>query len=121
MRRALWLGVGTVVLVIVLFLAVFPVGTYLGQRSQLRQESAQLARLRFENRALASKAAKLQTNGEIERIAREDYGLVKPGQEAYVILPAPSTTVPGCPTAAGGHAGGAGGGTGTVHACAAGH
>jgi cell division protein FtsB len=37
----------------------------------------------------------LHTDAAIERLAREQYNLVKPGEEAYAILPArpaPSTT-----------------------------
>ena len=32
----------------------------------------------------------LQTDAEIERIARRDLGLVYPGEEAYAILPRPA-------------------------------
>jgi hypothetical protein len=48
----------------VLAVAVFPTSTYLDQRSDTTAE-------------------------EIERLAREQYNLVFPGEEAYAVLPAP--------------------------------
>jgi cell division protein FtsB len=44
---------------------------------------------------LARESKRLSTDSEIERLAREKYGLVKPGERPFVILPAPtSTTAP---------------------------
>lgn len=90
MRRAVWMAVASVVLVGVAFVTVFPTGTYLHQRQSLTQVQAQLAQLRRQDRALSEQAAQLDTNAEIARLARQDYGLVLPGQEAYAILPRPA-------------------------------
>ncbi|HZT65368.1 MAG TPA: septum formation initiator family protein [Acidimicrobiales bacterium] len=89
MRRALWPLVVSVVAVAAMFLFVFPTRTYLGQRASLAKESQQVTMLSVQNRQLSQQVALLNTDAEIERLARQDYGLVRPGQEAYAILPAP--------------------------------
>lgn len=89
-RRALWGVVAGVVVAVGLFLFGYPTRTYLEQRAQLTQEQAKLERLASQNQSLSAEASRLQSTGEIERIARQNYGLVQPGQEAYAILPSPS-------------------------------
>ena len=53
--------------------------------------------LKTENKSLDQRVARLQDDAEIERLAREQYGLVKPGEEAYAILPSPSPAPPPTP------------------------
>ena len=45
--------------------------------------------LRAQNAAYEERIERLQTVEEIERLAREQYNLVFPGEEAYAVLPAP--------------------------------
>jgi hypothetical protein len=70
----------------VLALAVFPTTAWLDQRRNRESLTAQLSTLNEENRAFEARAAELQSDEEIERLARQ-YNLVKPGEEAYFILP----------------------------------
>lgn len=91
-RRALWGVMAGVVVAVGLFLFGYPTRTYLEQRAQLTQEQAKLDQLTAQNQTLSGQAARLQNTAEIERIARQDYGLVQPGQEAYAILPSPAST-----------------------------
>ena len=53
-----------------------------------------VAVLRDQNRQLEAEAARLQSPEEIERIARGQFNMVYPGEQAYKVLPAagPSTT-----------------------------
>jgi cell division protein FtsB len=88
MRKAAWPLVG-VTLVALLFLAVFPTRTYLAQRRDLAATERRLAVLASENKELAARVDRLNTDAEIERLAREQYNLVRPGEEAYAILPPP--------------------------------
>ena len=83
----------------VLALAVFPTQAYLAQRRHHDELTAQVADLEDKNQSLREKAAQLQTDEEIERLARLQYHLVRPGEEAYVILPddTPPTTAPPAP------------------------
>ena len=70
----------------VLILGVFPTKAWLDQRQQRKALAAQLATLSAENQTLEARAAQLQTDEEIERLARQ-YNLVKPGEETYFIVP----------------------------------
>ena len=45
--------------------------------------------LRDQNAAYEERIERLQTAEEIERLGREQYNLVFPGEEAYAVLPAP--------------------------------
>jgi cell division protein FtsB len=87
--RLLGLIVGSIALAALLFLFVLPSRTYLAQRHSLAAAQTRLKVFQSENAKLAASADKLQTDAEIERIAREQYGLVKPGEKAFLVTPAP--------------------------------
>jgi cell division protein FtsB len=92
LRRAAWPLLASVVFVGVLFVGVFPTRTFLAQRAAITHAQKQLDVLGKQNADLEAQAEKLQTNAEIERLAREQYNLVKPGEEAYAVLPPPSSS-----------------------------
>lgn len=94
MRRAAWSLIVCVVLVGMLFLFVFPTRTYVGQRRGLNDAQQRVEVLSEKNQELTSRVQRLNTDAEIERIAREQYNLVRPGEEAYAILPAPKPLEP---------------------------
>ncbi|MDP1820074.1 MAG: septum formation initiator family protein [Acidimicrobiales bacterium] len=73
----------------VLAVGVFPTGSFLDQRSDTAESQSRLEVLREQNEALEQRIGALQTDAEIERLAREQYNLVLPGEEAYAVLPAP--------------------------------
>ena len=88
MRRSSWLLVASVVaLAGVLFLFVFPTSSWLAQRRDRHQVEAELRRVTERNQRLERRVRLLRTPQEIERIAREKYNLVRPGEEAFAILP----------------------------------
>ena len=88
--RRVWPVLVAMVLVGVLFVAVFPTRTWLGQRHESAAATHQLQVLDSENAKLAARVKALKSDDEIERLAREQYNLVKPGEEAYALLPGPS-------------------------------
>ena len=93
---------GAVVVSAVVLFAWFPAGSLLSQRSNLAGTEAQLAALHKQDAALAQEKKNLSDVGEIGRIAREQYQLVSPGQQAYEVLPpsgaaAAGHAVPGDP------------------------
>ena len=93
------------VLVTVLFLGVllggvFPTRTWLAQRSATEGAEEQLAVLREQNDVLEERVALLHRDTEIERLAREQYNLVRPGEEAYAVLPPPASDLPPPPAEA---------------------
>jgi cell division protein FtsB len=89
--RLRWLGtrVGSVALSGVLVYAVFPVRTYLSQRSDTNRAREQLDVLSEENDRLEQRADELRDPETVEEIARRDHSLVMPGEESYAILPPP--------------------------------
>ena len=84
-------GPALVVLVLagILFVAVLPTRTLLQQRRDTKAATAELRELRERNEQLEERARRLRDPREIEQLAREQYGLVRPGEEPYVVLPAP--------------------------------
>ena len=94
LRRAVWPVLVLVVLIGVLFVAVFPTRTWWAQRSQMAAATEQLAVLEEQNALQEERVEALQSDDEIERLAREQYNLVRPGEEAYAMLPAARSATP---------------------------
>ncbi|HWC40285.1 MAG TPA: septum formation initiator family protein [Acidimicrobiales bacterium] len=86
-RRTIVLLVAAGATLALLVLVVFPTRSYLHERSNLNSAAHQLQSLNAQNRQLSDQIGRLNSDAEIERLARKDYGLVKPGEEAYAILP----------------------------------
>lgn len=91
--KPLLVAVAAVATIAVLAVYVFPTRTWLDQREALTETRTRLDELRAERQALESRIAELDTDAEIELIARSQYGLVLPGEEAYAVLPAPEAPV----------------------------
>ncbi len=90
---------GSVALAAVVLFAWFPASALLGQRSQVTSTEAQLRSLHAQDAALAQEKKNLSDPGEIGRIAREQYQLVNPGQQAYEVLPPSGAAATGTPYA----------------------
>jgi cell division protein FtsB len=88
-KRALGPALVVLVLVGILFVAVLPTRTLLQQRRDTKAATAELRELRERNARMEERAQRLRDPREIEQLAREQYGLVRPGEEPYVVLPAP--------------------------------
>lgn len=89
-RARAWLLVSVLALLGVLLLAVFPARAWVTQRQERQKVAVALREMAAQNRSLEDQAGLLQRDAEIERLARKDYNLVRPGEEAFAILP-PST------------------------------
>ena len=74
MRLTVKFGLAVLVLCGAVYLFAFPAPTYLAQKQA-------------ENTKLAAESAALQSDATIEKIARSEYGLVSPGQQAFMVLP----------------------------------
>ncbi len=103
-RRAVALRVSVAALVAVglLFVVVFPVSAWLDQRSTLDQSERRLQTLQRERKRLDRQAALITTPAEVEKIARERFGMVRQGEQAYAAVPGPAatpttTTLPSAP------------------------
>lgn len=99
LRRARLLLLGAVAVSAVILFAWFPASSLLSQRSDLAGTESQLTTLHSQDAALAQEKKNLSDAGEIGRIAREQYQLVSPGQQAYEVLPPTGSTAGGTPYA----------------------
>jgi cell division protein FtsB len=95
-RKQRWGWVLAVVLLGALALTVsgiLPFREMLTQQRAIDRAQEQLAALETENGTLTEDIAMLGTDEEIERITREQYGLVRPGEIAYVVVTPGDTVV----------------------------
>jgi len=74
------------VLVVVAVAGIFPFRQLLAQERAVDLAQAQLDALVEENLHLEAQIAALQTDEEVERLAREHFGLVMPGEVGYVAV-----------------------------------
>jgi cell division protein FtsB len=85
---------GGIIVVALLFAFVFPARTLLAQRQRSDEERERLELLREQTRKLEEETIRLQDNAEIERIAREQYNFLLPGERPYVVVPPPTSAPP---------------------------
>ncbi len=97
--RARLAFLGAIVASAIILFAWFPASSLLSQRSNLAGTEAQLGALHKQDAALAQENKNLSDAGEIGRIAREQYQLVSPGQQAYEVLPPSGAPTAGTPYA----------------------
>ena len=100
LRRLVWPLAVAVTLGGMMFVFFLPARALLQQRADLRDTETRLRVLSAQNQQLTAEVANLHTDAEIQRLARQQYGLVFPGEEAYAILPAPQPAAPAAPAAA---------------------
>jgi cell division protein FtsB len=95
-RPRLTARAGALVVIVTLLgvLALVPARAYLGERERVAALELQAQRLEDQNATLANAIAKLHDPAELERLARECLGMVKPGEIAFV--PPDTAPSPGC-------------------------
>ncbi len=96
-QRRILLAVG---LLIAGFLVFFPARQVIDQRTQIGRLEARLAALETENDRQAAEAERLQDPEELELLARERLGMVRPGEQAYLFVPGTEPTPAPDPEAA---------------------
>lgn len=74
---------------------VLPFRQIIAQQRSVDLAQRQLDALIEENRRLEHQIAALQSPQEVERLAREQFGLVRPGDIAYVAVAPPGTETTG--------------------------
>jgi cell division protein FtsB len=92
--RVLALLVASVALVGGLFLFVLPGRAYLAQRRALTAAETRDSVLGQANSQLNQQITSLQTDAEVEHLARQYYGLKMPNETPYAILPSPAAPTP---------------------------
>ena len=98
-NRSVRLGIFVLVLVALLFAFVYPARSLLAQRATENDARANLSMLEDQSAKLEAEADRLRSDEEIERQARERFHLVRPGEEAYAIIPQGSSTTTTAPRA----------------------
>jgi len=78
----------------ILFTFANPARTWYDQHQDIAAARERNVVLEEQSRQLRARAEQLATDAEVERLARSDYGLVKPGEEAFGILPTPGAGPP---------------------------
>jgi cell division protein FtsB len=74
-------------LAVLLTSALYPIRQYVGQKSRVRALAAEQAELSVRIADLRVQQGLLLSDDEIERIAREQLGMVRPGEVAFAVLP----------------------------------
>jgi cell division protein FtsB len=86
-RRARVTVVAAAVVSALVLIVWFPAGALLHQRAAIAATANQLSQLQQQDRQLSNEQKALGSSSEIERIARQQYQLVAPGERAYGVLP----------------------------------
>jgi cell division protein FtsB len=71
---------------------ILPFRQLVAQQRQIDRAGSQLEALSSENERLEGEIIALQTDAEVERIARDQYGLVRPGEVGYVVVVPPGAS-----------------------------
>jgi cell division protein FtsL len=98
MRLAVKITLSALVLLGAMYLFAFPARSYLAQKTDIAAQERTIAVLKAENAKLAAESSALQNDATIEQIARQEYGLVMPGQRAFMVLPSPVQAVRSAPS-----------------------
>jgi cell division protein FtsB len=84
---------GIFITVAIFVLGVMPTRQLINNRRAIAAAESTLAELEARNKQDAEAADSLRSGAELERLAREQYGYAKPGEEVYHVLPAPQDPV----------------------------
>jgi cell division protein FtsB len=79
--------------IVLLALTAIPTRQWYANRQSIAAAESQLAQIQGANEQAAVSADSLRSGAELERLAREQYGYAKVGEEVYHVLPAPKDPV----------------------------
>lgn len=80
------LALAALVAVVVTAAGIFPFRQIIADRRSVALAQEKLAALEAENDRMEAEVVVLHTDDEVERLARERFGLVRPGEIAYVAV-----------------------------------
>ena len=75
----------------------YPARTYLAQKQDIAVQERTIAGIEGRRLQADGREPALQGAPTIEQIARQEYGLVKPGQQAFMVVPARTKPAPVAP------------------------
>lgn len=82
----IYVGIGTAIISLGIGLYLDPTKTWLKQNREMGALNKSVDEARDRNESLRREMKELESNEYIERKAREELGLVKPGEEAFVVV-----------------------------------
>ena len=85
-RRGFFIPLVLVVGLVVAAVDVFPVRQLIARNREAEVVRARLTEIQKENTQLEREIQALHSPAEIERIARADFGFVRPGETSYVVI-----------------------------------
>jgi cell division protein FtsB len=89
-----WAALGVILLALVFAIqgGEYSTGDWLTLKREAREETAEVAALKAAIDSLAALAARIERDpAEQERIAREEFGMIRPGEFLYRLVPADSS------------------------------
>ena len=92
-RRLAYISIVAISLFSLMLLGVIPVQEWFEVRDTKDELLVELAKVEELNESYRISIDALKTDEEIERIARSEYNLVKPHEEAYYVVPVSSEDV----------------------------
>ena len=94
---------GAVLLLVMFALAataVYPLRQYVSQRDRIERLQAKQQALAAENTRLETERRRLQDPAYVQQLAKRDYHVVSPGEEAWVVTGTPPANATAQPAAA---------------------
>ena len=94
---------GAVLLLVMFALAataVYPLRQYVSQRDRIERLQAKQQALAAENARLETERKRLQDPAYVQQLAKRDYHVVSPGEEAWVVTGTPPASATASPAAA---------------------
>ncbi len=84
-------GAAIVILLVALFVSgMYPARQLVAKHNRIDSLKADSKRLDAEIAELRARRDALQTDAEVERLARQDLNMIRPGETAYAVVPGPS-------------------------------
>jgi cell division protein FtsL len=83
--------------------AVYPLRQYVSQADRIQRLEAKQQALAAENTRLETERRRLQDPAYVQQLAKQDYHLVAPGEEAWVVTGTPPSGAAAPPAAAAEH------------------
>ena len=87
MRRFLFWAFILIVVAVILIWAIQPIRQWIDQRVELSTKQQELEEVQRSNMLLQERVEELQTPELVELFARQNFGLIREGEEAYAVLP----------------------------------
>jgi cell division protein FtsB len=96
-RRGIWRLVFLIIILATVAMYISPIRSYIDRTGAIARERAATDELRQQRDSLQTEKVQLRNNTYVEQVARRDLGLVRPGEQPYVVKDlnqeTPETTV----------------------------